>query len=557
MRSPTGTFRAARDLLLACRDDPDRADAEFRWPRFDSFNWALDWFDAVAAGNDGPALRVVSAGGWQQRSFAQLARRSDQVANWLRARGVRRGDPVLVALPNRVELWEALLALMKLGAVIVPTYPTVTRPEIVDRLTRAGVRHVLVDAALTGLFDGELGARTAITVGGSRPGWVDFAGSERAAEPFEPDRPTGPDEPLFYYFTSGTTAAPKMVVHTHTSYPVGHLSGMYWNGVRPGDRHLNLASPGWAKHAWSSVFVPWNAEATVVALDVPAPDPGFVLDVLREHRITSFCAPPTFWRRLLGGPDAGRPPALREVVSAGEPLGADLVERVRARWGLTVRDGYGQTETTAQIGQPPGRPGTPGSMGRPLPGYRIALRDPSTGGPAAPGAPGEICIDLADRPAGLTAGYRGDADRSAALFAGGWYHTGDLASRGPDGQLSYLGRADDTFKSADHRISPLELEQAVRRHPGVEQVAVVPVDHPVDRYVPKAYVIPRAGWAPGAATAAALAAHLVAVLPAEKRVRLVQFVGVLPHTASGKVHRRALREHPPAGPEYPLGDPAG
>jgi acetyl-CoA synthetase len=527
-------FRLARDALLA---GPRRAAAEFAWPDLTTFNWALDWFDHIAQDNHAPALVVATGTGTTTTSFAELASRSDAVAGALRALGVGRGDLLLVALGNRTELWEVLLAAMKLGAVVVPTYPTATAPELADRVRRARVAHAVAEHRLTDRI-GVPGAR--LCVGGDAPGWTTVDSAVTGAIAFRPDGVTHATDPLFYYFTSGTTARPKIVVHTHASYPAGHLTSMFWNGVRPGDRHLNLAAPGWAKHAWSSLFVPWNAEATVVA--VADQDPALVLDTLTRQRVTSLCAPPSTWRALIRHGLGTPPPDLREVTSAGEQLGADITGAVLADWGLRVRDGYGQTEMTCLFGDLPGR------RGAVLPGYRVSLVDPETGHPAD--GQGELCLDLTERPLGLMAGYLQDDGTLAPPGDGVRYRTGDLARRLPDGRLELLGRADDMFKSFDHRISPLELETVLRAHDAVAEAAVVPTAHPVGGNVATAYLLPSAGCRPGRALADAVFAHVLATLPPEKSVRRLAFVPELPRTASGKVQRSVLRASPPAAEHY-------
>jgi acetyl-CoA synthetase len=338
----------------------------FRWPAAASFNWAVDYFDRIAAHNDRPALRVVDdSGGDQALSFAALSRRSNQVAAFLTAQGVRAGDRLLLMLGNVVPLWETMLAAMKLGAVIIPATTLLQRADLEDRLARGRVRAIITDRAFTEHFSGLPGAAIRVAVGASAPGWLNFADSE-AADPLPVScGPTPADSLLLLYFTSGTTAKPKLVAHSHSSYPVGHLSTAYWIGLKRGDVHLNLSSPGWAKHAWSCFFAPWNAEATVLAYQFERFSAAALLDTLVRCRVTTFCAPPTVWRMLIQE-DLGRwPVVLREVVGAGEPLNPEVIEQVRSAWGLTIRDGYGQTETTAQIGNPPGLPLKPGSMGRP------------------------------------------------------------------------------------------------------------------------------------------------------------------------------------------------
>ncbi|PWI41428.1 AMP-binding protein [Streptomyces sp. ICBB 8177] len=544
----TEEFRTARDFLLRHREDHAAARAGFRWPRPEHFNWALDWFDRIAddpgrAG--GTALWIVEEDGTEVRlSFAQLRERSDRVATWLRARGVRAGDRIVVMLGNQAELWETALAAMKLRAVVIPATPLLGPADLTDRVERGGAAHVLVRSADTAKFDDVPGAYTRIAVGGAPEGWLPYEDAYAADPAFTPDGPTRADDTLMLYFTSGTTALPKLVEHSHLSYPVGHLTTMYWIGLRPGDTHLNISSPGWAKHAWSSLFAPWNAEATVFVHNYTRFDAGRLMAEMDRARVTSFCAPPTVWRMLIQADltQLATPP--REAVAAGEPLNPEVIEHVRRAWGVTVRDGFGQTETTVQVGNTPGQPLKPGSMGRPVPGYTVALVDPVTG---EEGDEGEICLDLREeRPVGLMTGYAGDPERSAAATAGGFYRTGDIGARDAEGYITYVGRADDVFKASDYKISPFELESALLEHEAVAEAAVVPSPDPVRLAVPKAYVVLASGWEPGEATAKAIFAHSRAVLAPYKRVRLLEFAE-LPKTVSGKIRRVDLRERAARG----------
>ncbi|HYZ61541.1 MAG TPA: AMP-binding protein, partial [Acetobacteraceae bacterium] len=340
-------FLNARDLLLRHRTDLAAAQREFRWPTLDRFNWALDYFDPMAAGNERAALRFIAAGSDQSVSFATLARRSNQVANHLRRLGVNRGDRILMLLGNVQPLWEVMLAAMKLGAVLIPATTMLTEDDLRDRLTRGRVRHVIATAELTPRFAKLEGDYTRLALGGAA-GWRDFAETESEPDVFAPDGETHATDPLLLYFTSGTTSKPKLVLHSQQSYPVGHLSTMYWIGVQPGDVHLNISSPGWAKHAYSSVFAPWNAGASIVILNQARFDAKHMLRVLDQAGVTTFCAPPTVWRMLVQEDLKANRVHLKEAVSAGEPLNPEVIEQVRQAWGMTIRDGYGQTETTLQ-----------------------------------------------------------------------------------------------------------------------------------------------------------------------------------------------------------------
>ncbi|MFE2291459.1 AMP-binding protein [Streptomyces sp. NPDC059452] len=554
--SATETFRAARDFLLEHREDYDTACSGFRWPRADRFNWALDWFDVIAENNDRTALHIVEEDGRRTEvSFAAMSERSDRAANWLKAQGVRAGDRVLVMLGNQVELWETALAAMKLRAVLIPATPLLGPADLRDRVERGRVRHVLVRDADTGKFDEVPGEYTRIAVGEEVAGWLPYAEVADTSAEFTPDRATGADEPLMLYFTSGTTARPKLVEHTHVSYPVGHLATMYWIGLRPGDVHLNISSPGWAKHAWSNLFAPWTAEATVFIFNYTRFDASRLMAEMDRSGITSFCAPPTVWRMLIQA-DLSRlkvPP--REVVAAGEPLNPEVIETVRREWGVTIRDGFGQTESAVQVANTPGQLLKSGSMGRPSPGFTVELLDPVTGRPGA--REGEIALDLADRPVGLMTGYHGDPERTAEAMAGGYYRTGDIGARDEDGYITYVGRSDDVFKSSDYKISPFELESALLEHEAVAEAAVVPAPDPLRLAVPKAYVVLAAGWEPGPETAKVLFAHARAVLAPYKRIRRLEFAE-LPKTVSGKIRRIELRERTAqgagAGTEFDEGD---
>jgi acetyl-CoA synthetase len=535
----TETFRAARDFLLQHRDEPQAAYDGFRWPQLDEFNWAIDWFDGVLA-QERPhqtALWLVTAEGETQVSFAELSRRSSQVAGWLREQRVRKGDRVLLLLGNTGPLWEIMLAAAKIGAVVIPASTLLRTADLADRIERGNVSVVVSASDDTGLFDGIHGGYTKIAVGDPVEGWLRYSDTETSLEHFEPDEPTRGDDPLLLYFTSGTTARAKLVEHTHVSYPVGHLSTMFWIGLQPGDVHLNVSSPGWAKHAWSCLFAPWNAGATVLVHDTGRFNAEALLDTLVRCGATTLCAPPTVWRMLVQQDLSRWQVPMRELVSAGEPLNPEVIEHVRRVWGLTVRDGYGQTETTAQIGNPPGVEITVGAMGRPLPGYQVSLVDPVSG---ALGDEGEICLNLTPRPAALMTGYWDETGRLADAFNDGFYHTGDVARRNDDGTITYVGRTDDVFKASDYRISPFELESVLVEHEAVAEAAVVPAPDPVRLAVPKAYVTLAAGYAPSAETAEAILRHCREQLAPYKRVRRIEFAE-LPKTISGKIRRVELR----------------
>jgi acetyl-CoA synthetase len=519
-------FLAARDFLLAHRTDYETACRGFRWPQLDSFNWALDYFDPMAAGNPRTALWIVDERGCETRlTFAQLAERSNRVANFLRRRGVRRGDRLLLMLGNEAALWDTLLAAFKLGAVVIPATAMLGPDDLRDRLERGAVRHVVAGSAHAGKFAELEGDYTRIGVGAPVAGWYSLDDAGAAPADFAPDGHTNATDPLLLYFTSGTTARPKLVEHSHQSYPVGHLTTMYWLGLGPEDVHWNISSPGWAKHAYSCVFAPWNAGATVFVHNYTRFQPREALRLLAEKPITTLCAPPTVWRMLVQEKLADYAVHLRECASAGEPLNPEVIAQVRAAWGMDVRDGYGQTETTVVAGNFPGQPVKPGSMGKPAPGYRLVLS-----------SIGEVCVDLAERPTGLMLGYAGQG----LPEVDGRYPTGDICSCDEDGCFTYIGRADDVFKASDYRISPFELESALIEHPAVAEAAVVPSPDPVRGLVPKAFVMVAAGYTPDEELARDIFAFLRRTVAPYKRVRRIEFAE-LPKTISGKIRRAELR----------------
>jgi acetyl-CoA synthetase len=528
-------FLDARDRLLKLRNDYETAYREFRWPDQVKFNWALDYFDRMARGNDRVALRVVDDAGVEEKlTFAELSERSNRVANFLRAAGVRRGHRILIMLGNVVPLWEISLAAIKLGAVFSPATAMLTTADLQDRVDRGEMRHVIADVSTTAKFADVKGDFTRIAVGGSRDGWRSFAYDADAS--FKPDGETRSEDPLLLYFTSGTTAKPKMVLHTQASYPVGHLSTMFWIGMQEGDVHWNISSPGWAKHAWSSFFAPWNAGATIFVFNYGRFEARRILDALQSYGVTTLCAPPTVWRMLILEDLRAWRHSLREIVSAGEPLNPEIIERVREAWGITVRDGYGQTETTAMFGNSPGQPVKLGSMGRPLPGYGVALIDAE----GQPASDGEIVVALDPPPLALMAGYLDGRMPVVEVAGRKYYRTSDVAARDDDGYYWYVGRADDVFKSSDYRISPFEIESALLEHKDVAETAVVPCPDAIRLAVPKAYIVLKPGVAPTRETARSIFVFVRERLASYKRVRRIEFAD-LPKTISGKIRRVQLR----------------
>lgn len=442
--SATRGFLAARDLLRALRDDPEAAAARFSWPRPEHFNWALDWFDRIAVDNTRVALRMPDPSNPNCVTYAELSESSSRVANWLRRLGLRRGQRVLLLLDDQLAFCETMLAVMKLGAVLVLVRATMATADVNEVIGRVGPAFIIAAAHLTDAVSAAPLRATRICVGAKVPGWHAYTDAYLERRSFRADDVTAVDDPLLIYIASGEAGRIRMTCHTH-AHPIGTLPGTYWSGLLPGDVHVAVTHPGSAEHAWSSFFEPFNAEASIVAVrwadDAPTQS---LSDVLGEERVSSLSATPAAWAALIR--EKGRLPAsLREARSVGAPLTLDLADRARAAWGIDVRGGYGQAETGTLIGVTRSLAARPGAIGKPLPGCFIVLLDPRTGAPAMEG---EICVELAHRPVGVMSGYFGDADATAASRRGGFYRTGDFARRDAAGCLSYAGRVADVSMPA-------------------------------------------------------------------------------------------------------------
>ena len=540
------TFQEARAFLLRHRTDYDAAVNGFKWPDPVTFNWALDWFDGGLATDPASktraALWIVDAvGGTETKvTFDAMSRRSNQVANFLRAQGLKRGDHLLLLLGNVVPLWETMLACIKLGVVIIPATTLLMPDELRDRLDRGRAKAVVASQDQVAKF-ASLGGEdlTLIVVGAtaSHASWLPYEMTNDFPEAFKSDGPTNADDPMLLYFTSGTTAKPKLVRHSQRSYPVGHLSTMYWIGLKPGDIHLNISSPGWAKHAWSCFFAPWNAGATIFICNQPRYEAKGLLAIIGRCGVTTLCAPPTVWRLFIQEKLPDFKVSLREVCGAGEPLNPEVIDQVKAAWRLTIRDGYGQTETTALSGNSPGQKVKVGSMGRPMPGYKVKVID-ADGNPAGEG---EVALVLgADRPAGLMQGYQGEGEQLGGA-EGDLYRTGDVVFIDDDGYLTFVGRSDDVFKSSDYRISPFELESVLLEHDAVAEAAVVPSPDPIRLAIPKAYILLVGGTERSRETALSIYRHMFERMAPFKRIRKLELVTELPKTISGKIRRVQLR----------------
>ncbi len=513
------------------------------------FNWAADVYEAlhlVHRANETALLYLDDAGAPTRFSFSELAAKGNQLLNLLRERGLRREDTVFVMLPVVPEVWFGYYAAIKGGLVLVPAATILTEKDLEYRFSQLQPAAILADPASAEKIDAAeraLGtsAKVKIIVGGPRSGWLPTDALTPYGTQAEAAR-TRADDTLLVFFTSGTTGMPKMVVHTHASYPIGHLATAAWIGVRAGDLHYNISQPGWAKFAWSSFFAPLTMGATVFAYGYAG---RFVaakhLQALQDYRVTTFCSAPTVWRMFVLEDLSKYRFALREVVSAGEPLNPEVIVAWRLATGLTIRDGYGQTESTLMVGNLPGEEVKLGSMGRPSFLYDVFLAD-ERGSEVPPNEEGDIAVHLDPRPIGLFAKYVGpDASRFAQVFANNLYRTGDRAYRDAEGRLWFVGRSDDVIKASDYRIGPFEVESALLEHPAVAEAAVVGSPHAIRGNVVKAFVVLRPGQVPSRALADDLFQFTRANLTPYKSPKIIEFVTELPKTISGKIRRVELR----------------
>ena len=545
--SRAAEFLAARDYLLNVPNYQE-AKTHFTWPRIVDTNWALDYFDSLAEKRTNPALLYVDDKGTEKKlSFREMTEKSNRVANFLRKLGLRKGDRVLLMMANRPELFQVILGAMKLGCVIIPASTLLTTEDLRDRMGRGKVKCIVTDAELTDRINNAIGAGTTnitkISLGGSKASWIDFNKIDDYATSFKSEQSFMMNDELLIYFTSGTTAKPKLVLHTHGSYPVGHLTTMYWIGIKPGDLHYNVSQPGWAKYAWSSIFAAWNAEATTFVYNYSGRfNPRDALTAVQDYEVNTLCAPPTVWRHLLLEDLKSFKFSLKQLVSAGEPLNPEIIQRVKNATGLTIREGFGQTETTLQIGFFPGMEPKPGSMGVEAPGFEIGLLDDDHS-PVPVGNEGNVAVRVKpQRPVGLMWGYIDPRERNKEVFVGDWYLTGDLAKRDSEGFFWFIGRADDVFKSSDYRISAFELESELLIHPSVTEVAVIASPDPLRGFVPKAIITLKPGVTPSRELAYNIFRFARERMAPYKRPRIIQFTDELPKTVSGKIKRTDLRK---------------
>jgi 4-hydroxybutyrate---CoA ligase (AMP-forming) len=516
------------------------------------FNWVSQIFEDLHVKNtpDKAALiwQDIHTGDKKVFSYQQMIQKANQLVNFLAENGVNHKQNMYMMAPVVPEMWFASLACIKAGTVAVPTATTMTPRELEYRFETYKPDVVLADEASAELID-QAAEQTGIhpkikLVLGKKTGWTGFDDiSSQRTDARAAD--TRSEDVLFCFFTSGTTGLPKRVGHTAVSYPVGHLSTTVIIGTQPDDIHHNLSAPGWAKWSWSSFFVPFNVGAAVTAFSYKTLEPALYLKTLEQNRVTTFCAPPTAWRMFvntdLSGIDLS---CLRQSISAGEPLNPDVITRWKKHTGTRIRDFYGQTESTAMIGNPPWMAETmrSGSFGKPIFMYDLALADDEGNEITMPDTVGHIVVKLDNwRGIGLFCEYIGNPEKMSAVFVDNFYYTGDRASFDADGYWWFVGRADDVIKSSDFRIGPFEVESALVEHPAVAEAAVVGAPDPHRYQLVKAYVILNQGVEPNRDLALDLFRHTTNILAKFKIPRIIEFVTEVPKTISGKIRRIELR----------------
>jgi acyl-coenzyme A synthetase/AMP-(fatty) acid ligase len=530
------------DYEQTCRD--------FRWDVPEYYNFAFDVVDRWGEDAEKLAMLWVNERGDERRlSFGDFTARSNQAANALRSLGIRKGDRILIMLPRVPEWWEAVLGMMKIGVISMPGTTLLTPKDVAYRIQSAEAAAVITDEK--GAFKVEQVAddcptlRLKILLGPEREGWVNYTRAVASAMSHLTREPTRGAEPMMIYFTSGTVGYPKMVLHTHASYPIGHIvTGKYWLDLKPTDLHWNLSDTGWAKAAYSNLFGPWTMGAAMFTFDGRGRfDARQTLELLERYPISTFCAPPTAYRLLvLEDLSRYRLSALRHCTGAGEPLNPEVIEAWQRGTGQTIRDGYGQTETVILVANFPPLPVKAGSMGKPSPGFTVSIVD-DDGREVPAGTEGDIAVKLTPaRPVGIFSEYWRNPEATGNCIRGEWYITGDRAIKDEDGYFWFVGRADDVIISAGYRIGPFEVESALVEHPAVAEAAVVASPDEIRGEVVKAFVILVPGHQPSEQLVQDLQEHVKRVTAPYKYPREIEFSAELPKTISGKIRRVELRQ---------------
>lgn len=518
------------------------------------FNWADEIFEGVHVKERGDhtALLWTDIATKEEASFtyAQFAAKGNQCLNALRNAGVEKGDNMYMMNPIVPATWFATYACVKGGLINVPTATSMTMRELQYRFESYAPDSIVCAEEFTDLMDEAIkvtGTSPKIKIVlGAKEGWVSYSELEKQAKTAEAAK-TKAEDLIFCFFTSGTTGLPKRVGHTATSYPLGHLSTSVITGIQPTDIHHNLSAPGWAKWAWSSFFGPLNVGATATGFNFTVLDGKQYLEALEKHKVSIFCAPPTAWRMFINMDLAKYDlSSLRQSIGAGEPLNPEVITQWKKATGTEIRDFYGQTESTAMIGNPPWIKGKmkSGSFGYPSFMYDVALVDDEGNEITVPDEPGHIVVKLDKwRAIGLFTEYIGSPEKMASVFVDNYYYTGDRASIDTDGYWWFVGRADDVIKSSDFRVGPFEVESALVEHPSVGEAAVIGAPDPKRHQLVKAYVILNAGFEPSRELALEIFQHTIGILAKFKIPRIIEFVTEVPKTISGKIRRIELREN--------------
>ncbi len=532
--------------------DYDQTYREFALEVPDRFNYTIDVVDRWAAESpEKPALIAIEPDGFTAHrfTFGEVSHLVNRTANLLTGLGVSKGDRVFVQLPRVPEWYWVVLGCFKLGAIPMPGTSLLMPRDIEYRVNRAEASVVITDEIGAGrvdeVIDGCPTVRNRVIVGPEREGWHGYerllaeASDESAASD-----PTASDDPLLIYFTSGTTAHPKMVLHTHASCGIGHeITARFWQDLGPDDVYWAVSDTGWAKAAWGKLFGQWRIGAAVLMWNVVGkPDLDRMLRIIGEHGVTGFCVPPTLYRAFvlmdLADYDFSN---LRHCTSAGEPLNPEVISVWEKATGVSIYDGYGQTETTNLVANYPCLPVKAGSMGKPCPGYDVGIID-DDGTVLADFEEGHIAVRTEPRPVGLFKEYWRDPEQNAEVFRNGWYYTGDKAYRDEDGYIWFVGRADDVILSAAYRIGPFEVESAVIEHRAVAEAAVVGKPDAERGHIVKAFIILAAGYEASDALAREIQDHVKRITAPYKYPREIEFVEELPKTISGKIRRVDLRD---------------
>ncbi len=528
--------------------DYDKTYAEFKWEVPEYFNFAGDIIDKWAKDPDKLAMHWVNDDGLElKRTFLDFSKASKRLCNVLSQQGVKRGDVVSILLGRSIEWWEVFTATIRMGAILAPGTTQLTSKDLEYRVNTSKAVCFITDNAnapkLEAIADKCPSLKCKLIVGGKRDGWLSYTDAVSAASDVFETAKTAKDEEALVYFTSGTVGFPKMAMHTHTSYPLGHqVTGRFWLDLKPEDMHWNISDTGWAKAAWSSYFGPWYCGAAQFVHCTDRFDPKKTLELLSKYPVTTMCGAPTIYRMLVLQPLSDyKFPTLRHCVGAGEPLNPEIIEVWKKATGCTIRDGYGQTETVCLCASFPCIEPRFGSMGKPMPGFDLQVID-NDGNIVPPNTEGDIAVRVKpNRPLGLFKEYWKEPERTAKSFNGDWYLTGDRAYRDEDGYFWFVGRADDVILTSGYRIGPFEVESALIEHPAVAESAVVSSPDETRGEVVKAFVILAPGYTASDALAKELQEHVKKVTAPYKYPRKIDFVTALPKTVSGKIRRVELR----------------